>query len=133
MSQPSSSAHQSHSSTLQALNKDKCHPSETYLFLAALTRQVLSQPPLTQSALAPLLLSRLVKEWEAWVDRVDQTVNKDGGMFGGETVGGWMRGLDDSAQAGNEWGEAMRAVRDQWVTKAGWLVGRSEQQPMEEL
>ncbi|KAJ6621653.1 hypothetical protein B0H10DRAFT_2016910 [Mycena sp. CBHHK59/15] len=74
---------QSHSTALQSMHKDKFHPSETYSFLAALTEHLFSQPQLTQSSLAPLLLPRLSEEWKAWVDRVDLTVNQQGGMFAG--------------------------------------------------
>jgi hypothetical protein len=108
--------------------KEKPHPSETYLLLSSLTSHVLSQPPLTQSSLAPLLLPRLHAEWLAWVDRVDVIVNTEGGMFGGETVKGWEKALDEFADAksgveGAGWA-CMREVRDRWVGKVGWLVGR---------
>lgn len=121
---------QSHASALQTQHKDKSHPSETYLFLEALTTHAISQPPLTQSAILPLILPRLVVEWRAWVDRVDQVVNHEGGMFGQEAVRGWERGLDDLAQAKGNGLEVMREVRDRWVSRVGWLVGR---QQMEEL
>ena len=108
--------------------KEKLHPSETYLFLSSLTSHILSQPPLTQSSLAPLLLPRLRAEWLAWVDRVDVIVNTEGGMFGGETVTGWEKELDEFADTkggvqGAEW-ECMKEVRERWVGKVGWLVGR---------
>ena len=117
---------QSHASALQSQHKDKSHPSETFLFLQALTNHVTSQPPLTQSILFPLLLPRLLSEWRAWVDRVDQVVNREGGMFGQETVRSWERGLDDFAQAKQGGVDAMREVRDQWVLRVGWLVGRQQ-------
>ncbi|KAH9898134.1 hypothetical protein C8Q73DRAFT_834192 [Cubamyces lactineus] len=125
-----SHAAQSHATALRQQHKDKLHPTETYLFLAALTSHILAQPPLTQTELAPMLAPRLAEEWKAWVDNVDATVNMQGGMFGRETVQTWERGLDDFAQAkGNEM-EMMKEIRDRWVSKVGWLVGR---QPMEEL
>jgi len=118
--------HQSHSTTLQALHKDKFHPSETYLFLSALTRHFIDQPGLTQASLSPLLLPRLTKEWMAWVERVDSVVNRDGGMFGGETVKGWIQGLDEFAGTTDpHCAQMMQCVRDAWVAKVGWLVGRS--------
>ena len=123
---------QSHASALQTQHKDKSHPSETFLFLHALTTHAISQPPLTQSALLPLLIPRLVAEWKAWVDRVDEVVNREGGMFGQETVRTWERGLDDLAEAKGHGLEALRDVRDRWVSKVGWLVGR-QQMAMEEL
>lgn len=119
--------------TLQALHKDKAHPSETYLFLSALTQHFFSQPPLTQSSMSPLLLPRLSDEWKAWVDRVDEVVNQQGGMFGSETVRSWERELDEFANKESEGGEVMRSVRDRWVSKVGWLVGRRAQHPMEEV
>ncbi|KAI9060566.1 hypothetical protein FKP32DRAFT_1668058 [Trametes sanguinea] len=126
-----SQAAQSHATALRLQHKDKLHPTETYLFLAALTSHILSQPPLAQNALAPMLAPRLAEEWKAWVDCVDATVNVQGGMFGRETVQTWERGLDEFAQAkGNEM-EMMKEIRDRWVAKVGWLVGR--QPMMEEL
>lgn len=117
---------QSHASALQSQHKDKSHPSETFLLLQALTSHIILQPPLTQSALLPQLLPRLLSEWKAWVDRVDHVVNREGGMFGHETVRSWERGLDDLAQAKGSGLEAMRDVRDQWVSRVGWLVGRQQ-------
>lgn len=75
-------------------------------------------------------MPRLTQEWKAWVERVDQVVNRDGGMFGQEVVRSWESGLDRFADSKGDGVEAMRAIRDQWVSKVGWLVGR---QPMEEL
>lgn len=121
---------QSHAAALQSQHKDKSHPSETFQFLYSLTTEILSQPTLTQSSLVPLLLPRLADEWRAWVNRVDEVVNRQHGMFGKEVVESWERGLDEFAQAKGNGLEAMQAVRDQWVSKVGWLVGR---QPMEEL
>ncbi|KAJ7596952.1 hypothetical protein C8J56DRAFT_817102 [Mycena floridula] len=119
-------AHQSHSMALQALHKDKFHPSETYLFLAALTRHLLNQPPLTQASLSPLLVPRLTKEWMAWVEKVDSVVNRDGGMFGGEVVKCWIQGLDEFiANSDPHCGPMMQCVRSAWIAKVGWLVGRT--------
>ena len=133
-SEPASSAKsqttQTHAAALRQQHKDKLHPTETYLFLAALTSHILSQPPLAQASLAPFLVERLDKEWKAWVDHVDEHVNRQGGMFGRETVASWERGLDEFAQAKDHGMEMMKGIRDRWVSKVGWLVGR---QPMEEL
>ena len=79
-----------------------------------------------------MLASRLAEEWKAWVDHVDASVNMHGGMFGRETVQTWERGLDEFAQAKGNGMEVMREIRDEWVGKVGWLVGRMGQ-PMEEL
>ena len=127
----SSKAHttQTHAVTLRQQHKDKLHPIETYQFLAALTSHILSQPPLTQASLVEHLAKRLQTEWEAWVDRVDEAVNRQGGMFGRDTVSMWERGLDEFAQAKDQW-QFMKGVRDRWVSKVGWLVSR---QPMEML
>ena len=121
---------QSHASALQSQHKDKSHPSETFLFLQTLTTHIISQPPITQTILLPAIVPRLILEWKAWVDRVDQAVNREGGMFGQEAVRSWERGLDEFAQAKGSGLDALRDVRDQWVSKVGWLVGR---QQMEEL
>ena len=63
----------------------------------------------------------------AWIQKVDETVNRQGGMFGSETVESWIRGLDE--MAGSKMGEGgenmMGAVRDLWVSKVGWMVGRT--------
>lgn len=102
-------------------------PTETFLFLASITNHVISHPPLTQSSLGPLLLPRLCEEWTGWIQKVDETVNHQGGMFGSETVESWIRGLDE--MAGSKMGEGgenmMGAVRDLWVSKVGWMVGRT--------
>lgn len=90
---------------------------------------ILSQPSLTRTELLPAILPRLAEEWKGWVARVDEVVNKEGGMFGQEAVRGWERGLDEFAHAKGDGLEVMRVIRDQWVLKVGWLVGR---QPMEE-
>ncbi|KAJ6604571.1 hypothetical protein DFH09DRAFT_1018783 [Mycena vulgaris] len=122
---------QSHSTTLQSIHKEQSHPSETYTFLAALTEHLFSQPPLAQSLLAPLLLPRLSEEWKAWVNKLDVSVNQQGGMFAEDIVRSWERSLDAFADTrGTEGVDVMRSVRDLWISKVGWLVGR---QPMEEL
>lgn len=126
----SASTTQSHSTTLQSIHKDHVHPSETYQFLAALTEHLFSQPSLCQSSLAPLLLPRLLEEWKAWVHKLDETVNQQGGMFASEVVRTWERGLETFANSQGEGADAMRSIRDLWIFKVGWLVGR---QPMEEL
>ncbi len=131
--QPSlNSQSQSHSSSLQALHKDKSHPAETFIFLSALTNHIAAQPALTQTSLVPTLFPRLLEEWNAWVERVDDIVNRQGGMFGRETVASWERELDGYADAkGFEGAGMMRSVRDKWVQGVGWLVGRIGQQPMD--
>lgn len=93
---------------------------------------MLSQAPLTQSSLVPLLFPRLRDEWNAWVNRVDDVVNREGGMFGSETVRSWERVLDELAERKEFEGTSiLRGVRDLWVSKVGWLIGRTVQHPME--
>jgi hypothetical protein len=116
------------------MHKDKFHPSETFMFLHAITNHILSQPQLTVSTMAPLLVPRLMEEWQTWVKRIDEVVNRQAGMFGIETVRGWERGLDEMADnKTTEISTPMRQVRDHWVGKVGWLVGRSLRNAMDEL
>lgn len=132
---PSTSNQTNSTTTIQGLHKDKFHPSETFLFLAAVTNQIMNQPPLTLSELVPLIVPRLSQEWKTWVDKIDEVVNREGGMFGRDTVTGWERALDTMAEAKapglSE--EVMKGIRDSWVGKVGWLVGRSPSQSMDEL
>jgi hypothetical protein len=132
-SAPNPSPSQSHSNVLQSLHRDKYHPSETFQFLSTLTNHLISQPPLAQLSLAPLLLPRLTEEWRAWIDRVDEVVNREGGMFGIEMVRSWERDLDYFASSQSEASGTMRAMRDRWIARVGWLVGKSPVQSMEEL
>ncbi|KIK70900.1 hypothetical protein GYMLUDRAFT_32976 [Collybiopsis luxurians FD-317 M1] len=112
-------------------SQTKAHPTEVFFFLSNLTAHVMSQPQLAQSGLEPLLLPRLSEEWDAWVARVNTVVNQEGGMFGSDTVHGWLQRLDEFATKDSQFGHVMRGVRDQWVGQVGWLVGRTTQQPME--
>ena len=114
-----------------ASGKEKiyAHPSETFAYLSALTNHLLNQPPLCQSSLAPLLLPRLLQEWMAWVDRVDELL-KRGGMFGSGVAESWIEALDRYAEAKVEVVDenmkyGLRSVRDRWVSVAGWLVRRN--------
>lgn len=110
----------------------KAHPIEVFTFLHALTSHVLSQPSLTQASLVPELLPRLKEEWKAWVNQIDEVVNRQAGMFGNETVKGWEKGLDEFALAKGNGLEVFRDVRDTWVNKVGWLVGRRTEYRMDE-
>ncbi|KAG5221632.1 Tethering factor for nuclear proteasome STS [Salix suchowensis] len=131
---PATSTSQSHSIALQALQKDKTHPSESFAFLSSLTTHVLSQPELTLTALLPQILPRIAQEWKAWVERVDEIVNRQRGMFGRDTVLQWERTLDEYATAkGPEEVQIFRDIRDQWIVKVGWLVGRRLPQQMVEV
>ena len=54
-------------------------------------------------------------EWNAWVDKVDEIVNRQGGMFGMETVRTWENALDTFADAKDfEGATLMKGVRDKW-------------------
>ncbi|KAG6879765.1 hypothetical protein C0992_012085 [Termitomyces sp. T32_za158] len=116
----------SHSTALQSLHKDRLHPSETFSFLCTVTNHIISQPALAQSELVPQLFPRLSEEWKAWVLRVDEIVNRSGGMFGSETVHQWGRALDEMADGKvMDGSDVMRRTRDLWVMKVGWLIGRT--------
>ncbi|KAG5350652.1 hypothetical protein C0989_009950 [Termitomyces sp. Mn162] len=120
---PASHSLSSHST---ALHKDRLHPSETFSFLCTVTNHIISQPALAQSELVPQLFPRLSEEWEAWVLRVDEIVNRSGGMFGSEAVQQWGRALDEMADGKvMEGSDVMRRIRDLWVSKVGWLIGRT--------
>lgn len=127
-------SHASHpSDALQKLHNERSHPSETYMFLDALTSHFFSQPPLTQRSLGPSLIPRLLQEWRAWVDVVDETVNRKAGMFGSDTVRSWEAGLDRFSEMKDpEGGQPMKEIRDLWVAKVGWLVGRRVVYAMDE-
>lgn len=120
------------SETLQPPRRDRCPPTETFLFLQSLTSHILAQPSLTQATLVPLILSRLLEEWKVWVEHVDEVVNRQGGMFGEETVRGWERVLDEFTEVKGNGLEALREIRDSWIAKVGWLVGRVGQTMMED-
>jgi hypothetical protein len=120
------------SDTPQPPRRDRCPPTETFLFLQSLTSHILAQPSLTQATLVPLILSRLLGEWKVWVEHVDEVVNRQAGMFGQETVRGWERVLDEFADVKGNGLEALREIRDSWITKVGWLVGRVGQTMMED-
>ncbi|KAF8971411.1 hypothetical protein BDZ97DRAFT_1901598 [Flammula alnicola] len=120
---------------IRSLQNHQFHPSETFLFLQAVTQQILNQPPLALAELAPLILPQLSKEWSTWVDKVIEVVQQ-GRMFGSETVRSWIRGLDELAEAKADEVSGvlnMKAVRDKWVHHVGWLVGRTPQQAMDEF
>ncbi|EAU93151.2 hypothetical protein CC1G_10519 [Coprinopsis cinerea okayama7 len=119
---------------IQTMHKDKFHPSESFVFLQTVTNLILSQPPLTVSSMGPLLVPRLMEEWQNWVNKIDEVVNRQAGMFGIEAVRSWEKGLDDLAGAkAAEISTPMKQIRDTWVAKVGWLVGRSLRSSMDGL
>jgi len=111
--------------TIQLVHKQNSHPSETFHFLAKVMDQVMSQPSLAISSIAPQLFPRLQVEWNMWVDGIDDWVNNQGGMYGSEAVRTWERMLDQLAESrAEEVSQMMRPIRDRWVARVGWLVGR---------
>ncbi|KAF8344344.1 uncharacterized protein EI90DRAFT_3029343 [Cantharellus anzutake] len=122
-------------------------PSETQ---SSTTQQpnVSSLPPVARNlvyAESSGLLIRLHREWVAWLDRIAEHVNRSGGMYGEETVRTWERGLDEMVASEDRDvkdglsvtidpsslgpGEVipqrpLRTLRDAWITKVGWLIGR---------
>jgi hypothetical protein len=96
---------------------------ESFKFLEALMSDVLAQPSLTRASLLPQLQPRLVAEWRAWVNRVDDLVNRQVVMFGQAEAENWERALNEYAEAKGHELEGMREVRDRWVAKVGWLAG----------
>jgi Cut8, nuclear proteasome tether protein len=120
------------SETPQPPRRDRCPPTETFLFLQSLTSHILAQPSLTQATLVPSILSRLLDEWKVWVVHVDDVVNRQGGMFGEETVRSWERVLDEFSDVKGNGLESLREIRDSWIAKVGWLIGRVGQTMMED-
>ncbi|KAJ3550238.1 hypothetical protein NMY22_g580 [Coprinellus aureogranulatus] len=104
--------------TIQSIHQSNSHPAETFAFLSRVMNHILSLPPLAVSSMAPLILPRLVDEWQTWVDGVDAVVNKHGGMFGSEAVSSWEGVLNELAETrALEVSTAMRPIRDKWVSK----------------
>ncbi|KAH9982556.1 hypothetical protein BGW80DRAFT_1263806 [Lactifluus volemus] len=120
------------SETPQPPRRDRCPATETFLFLQSLTSHILAQPSITQATLVPLVHSRMLSEWRAWVEHVDDVVNRQAGMFGEETVRGWERVLDEFADVKGNGLDTLREIRDSWIAKVGWLVGRVGQTMMED-
>jgi len=79
-----------------------------------------------------MILSRLLDKWKAWVEYVDEVINRQAGMFGEETVRGWERVLDEFADVKGNCLEALHKIRDNWIVKVGWLVGQVGQTMMED-
>ena len=62
------------------------------------------------------------------MNKLDEVVNQQAGMFGNETVESWGRTLDQLAEAKGNGLEVFRQIRNTWVSKVGWLVGRQLEQ-----
>ncbi|KZW02545.1 hypothetical protein EXIGLDRAFT_637066 [Exidia glandulosa HHB12029] len=109
-----------------AVHTPTLSPFEVYTYLAALTSHIFAQPPLAVNAVSAEIQMRLVEEWKAWVERIDQYVNKEGRMFEARLVQNWIDQLDSfAAQSQFPLGQQMKHVRDTWVARAGWLVQRN--------
>jgi hypothetical protein len=105
----------------------KVHPSETFTYLAAVTREIIALPHISQAALRATLIPRIMSEWKGWLHRVDQYINQEAGMFGLTTLKTWEQGLDDFANLSSDSSlglEYLRQIRDDWVERLGCLVGR---------
>lgn len=167
----------------------KPHPDEAFTVLATLTNSILSLPSKVVAALneQSTLPERLIKEWKAWVDELDKSVNGTGEMYSRDQASSWINALDSfamgntvasstapgfgssfaysgsagfgfggsSSYASSGWGVSgssgvggwgsgapssnnlsnnstsathnlpdLKNVRDEWVKRVGWLVGR---------
>ena len=110
--------------------REQVTPMETFDYLSAITRHLIEQPALAQSSLATALLPRLIQEWSGWVDRVDAHLNKNGGMFRQDVVRQWERDLNAFSDVvfhgvdNVSLKSGLKGVRDKWVSRVGWVVGR---------
>lgn len=138
-----------HSSSASQSVAELAHPAETFTYLHALTLHILRLSSQARGLILrehDALLVKVQGEWRAWLDRIDVHVNRSGGMFGSETVRTWERGLDELVALEHEMpvqvdqssastsrarppqqqqpDRPMRMLRDAWVAKVGWLIGR---------
>lgn len=142
--------------------KERPQPDETFSVLATLTNSLisLSTPAFTALAQQSDLVERLMTEWRAWLNFVDEYVNRQGEIFGQDQARSWISALDSWAEGSQAslgtgfgggfgwaahasgWGSrptgfgqpaqaarenplpGMKEIRDQWVTKVGFMVGR---------
>ena len=132
-------SYSSEASTSTTPGKEKAvvDPTETFMYLSSITNHLISQPPLAQALLVPLLLPRLLQEWSSWVNRVDRYVNNEAGIFGMEVAQNWIKTLEGYADmkiqgADGDLGRGFKDVRDKWISSVGWLVGRREVHRMDE-
>jgi hypothetical protein len=184
----SSLQNKSTSSLAPGKSETQAHPDETFVVLASLTNSILSLPPKVVTALneQSTLPDRLIKEWKAWLDYLDESVNVKGEMFSRDQARSWIHALDSFAQGNTvasstapgfgssfayggsvgfgfggsssytgsgwstttssgvgSWGSGsssndlsnnstppahslpeLKNVRDEWIKRVGWLVGR---------
>ncbi|KAG9087460.1 hypothetical protein FS749_002899 [Ceratobasidium sp. UAMH 11750] len=101
---------------------------DSFAYLCALTAHIMRAPPLARVLLLEntVLFPKILAEWNMWVDRLDIEVNQNGGMFSGEAVKEWERTLDELTKEGPPPGQRgnMQPIRDKWIEKVGWMVGR---------
>ncbi|CUA72404.1 hypothetical protein RSOLAG22IIIB_01072 [Rhizoctonia solani] len=102
---------------------------DSFAYLCAVTVHIIRAPPLAKTLLLEnsILFPRLIQEWNAWVACLDLEVNQNGGMFSAEAVREWERSLDELTKEGPSPGQVgnMQPVRDKWIEKVGWMVGRT--------
>lgn len=104
----------------------KPHASETFAYLSAVSREILSLPVICQEALRLTLVPRMVEEWKGWLKWVDVYINNESGMYGLGMLKDWEGELDEFAgiPMAASLGLGMREIRDGWVHAVGRLVGR---------
>jgi len=102
---------------------------DTFAYLCALTAHIMRSPPLARVLLLEntILFPKVAQEWNAWIDRLDIEVNQNGGMFSGDAAKEWERSLDELVKEGPVPGQVgnMQPIRDKWIEKVGWMVGRT--------
>ena len=71
-------------------------PLETFTVLSTLTSSLLTLPPAAAQALKQQsdLHSRIVTEWKAWLNFLDDHVNREGGIFGRDMAESWLTALE---------------------------------------
>ncbi|QRV86300.1 cut8 domain protein [Ceratobasidium sp. AG-Ba] len=101
---------------------------DSFAYLCALTVHVMRAPPLARVLLlGDNVLQKILSEWNMWIDRLDVEVNQNGGMFSAEAVKEWERSLDELTKESPPHGQtgSMQPIRDKWIEKVGWMVGRT--------
>lgn len=102
---------------------------DSFAYLCALTVHIMRAPPLARVLLLEnaVLIPKIMAEWNTWVDGLDAEVNQNGGMFSAEAVREWERSLDELTKEGPPGGQVgnMQPIRDKWIEKVGWMVGRT--------
>ena len=70
--------------------------SETFTVLSTLTSSLLTLPPTAAQALKQQsdLHPRVVNEWKAWLNSLDDHVNREGGIFGRDMAQSWLTALE---------------------------------------